>query len=101
MQALSLDWKNRWNKKFFFRRHSLEEIKHNELISKKHKKTCKSLNYVELVTGCVSISAFAYVIGIPVGTTTSAVGLKLSVLTVGIKKYKSIIKNKRQKHEYF
>ena len=38
----------------------LEEIKHNELISEKYKKTCKCLNYVEnwlilvsTVTGCV------------------------------------------------
>ena len=43
----------------------LEEIKHNDLISEKHKKICKYLNYVEhklilasTVTGCVSISAF-------------------------------------------
>ena len=38
----------------------LEEVKHNELISKKRKKTCKNLNYAEhllvlasTVTGCV------------------------------------------------
>ena len=38
----------------------LEEIKHNELMSEKYKKTCKCLNYVEnllilvsTVTGCV------------------------------------------------
>ena len=44
----------------------LEEIKRNDLISERHKKTCKYLNYVEqllilvsTVTGCVSISAFA------------------------------------------
>ena len=48
------------------RNHLLDEIKHNDLMSKKHKKTCKYLNYVEYllilvstVTGCVSIYAFA------------------------------------------
>ena len=41
------------------------ETKNNDLISEKHKKTCKYLNYVEhlpvlasTVTGCISISAF-------------------------------------------
>ena len=29
------------------RNYILEEIQHNELISKKHKKTCTTLNYVE------------------------------------------------------
>ena len=44
----------------------LEEIKHNDLITEKYKRTCKYLSYVErvvilvlAVTVCVSISAFA------------------------------------------
>ena len=48
------------------RNYLLDEIKHNDLMSKKYKKTCKYLNYVEhlfilvsTVTGRVSISAFA------------------------------------------
>ena len=43
----------------------LEEIKHNELISEKHKKVCRALNYFEhfllfvpAVSECVLISAF-------------------------------------------
>ena len=43
----------------------LEEIKQNELMSRKHKKICKSLNYIKqflilasTITGCISISAF-------------------------------------------
>ena len=51
----------------------LEETKHNDLISKEYKKTCKYLNYVENLlilvstfTGCVSISAFASVVCAPV-----------------------------------
>ena len=36
------------------------------------------------VTGFVSISAFASLTGIPVGTTRYAVGLKICVITTGI-----------------
>ena len=43
----------------------IEEINRNELMSKKHKKVCTTLNYIEhflilasTTTGCVSISAF-------------------------------------------
>ena len=37
-------------------------------------------------------SLFASLVGIPGGITSSEVGLKISVITVEIKKYKSIIK---------
>ena len=86
------------------RNHILEEIKHNELVSKKHKKTCGNLNYVEhllilalKVTGCVSISAFASLVGIPIGMASSAATIRSCVITSGIKTYKSIIKKKRKK----
>ena len=45
-------------------------------------------------TGCVSISAFASVISISVRNASSAIGLKVFVITVVIKKNKWII-NKR------
>ena len=84
----------------------LEEIKHNELMSEKHKKVCRALNYFEHflvfvseLSGCVSISAFASLVGFPVGIASSAVGLKICAITAGIKKFKSIIKEKRKKHE--
>ena len=55
----------------------------NELISKKYKKVYTILNYIEhllilasVVIGCVSISAFASLVGILIGTTTSAAQLK-------------------------
>ena len=48
------------------RNYLLNDIKHNDLMSEKHKKTCKYLNYVKhllilvpTVTSCASISAFA------------------------------------------
>ena len=54
------------------RNYFLEEMKQNELMSKKHKKVCKTLNYIEhflilasTITGCISIFAFASLIGIP------------------------------------
>ena len=71
-------------------------------MSEKHKKTCKYLNCVEpllilasTVTGCVSISAFTSLVAVPVGITSSTVGLKICAFTAGIKKYKSIIKKKK------
>ena len=51
------------------------------------------------MTGCVSISAFASLVGIPIGITSSAIGLKICAITAGIKKYKSIIKKKKKKHD--
>ena len=67
-------------------------------MSRKHKKVCTTLNYIEhflilasTITGCISISAFASLLDIP------AVGLKTCAIAAGIKKYKSIIKkNKKQ-----
>ena len=55
-----------------------------------------ALNYIQyllilasVVTGCDSISAFASLVGTPIG---NAVRLKKYTITAGIKKYKSIIK---------
>ena len=45
----------------------IEEINQNELMTKKHKKVCKILNYIEhllilvsTITGCVSIFCFCF-----------------------------------------
>ena len=51
------------------------------------------------VTGCISISAFAFFLGTTIGITSSKIGLKICVITAGFKKYKSIIKKKRNKYE--
>ena len=45
------------------------------------------------------ISTFASLVGIPIGITSSAIGLRLCAITAGIKKYKSIIKKKKKKHD--
>ena len=75
-------------------------------MSKKHKKSCKVLSYIDhllivisTITGCVSISGFTSLVGIPTGIMSSAVGLKICAITAGIKKYKSIIKKKKKKHD--
>ena len=87
------------------RNYLIEAINQNELMSKKHKKVCIILNYIDhplvvisAITGCVFISAFTSLVGIPIGITNSAIGLKICVITAGIKKYKSIIKKKKKKH---
>ena len=62
----------------------ITEMNQNELISKKYKKVYTILNYIEhllilasVVIGCVSISAFASLVGILIRTTTSAARLKI------------------------
>ena len=78
----------------------------NELISHKHESTCcMDLNYIEhvlilasAVTGYVSVSAFASLVGICIEITSSAIGLNICAIILKIKKYKSIIKKKKKKH---
>ena len=52
------------------------------------------LNIASTVTGCISIYAVLLLIGIPVGIASSAITIKISVITAGIKKYKLVIKKK-------
>ena len=62
-------------------------------MSKKQKKVSTILNYTEhslmivsLITGCVSISIFAFLVGISLEISSSAVGLKIYSITARIKK---------------
>ena len=66
---------------------------------------CTTLNYIEnflilasTITGCISISSFSSLIRIPIGITSSAIGLKICAITARIERYKSIIK-KKKKHD--
>ena len=75
-------------------------------MSKKNKKVGTTLNYIEhflilasTINGCISISAFSSLIGIPIGIASSAIGLKICAIATGIRKYKSIIKKKKKKHD--
>ena len=86
------------------RSYLIEEINRNELMCKKNKKAWTTLNYIEhflilasTVIGSTSISAFAFLVFIPIGITSSAIGLEFCAITSGIKKYQSIIKKKKKK----
>ena len=75
-------------------------------MSEKHKNTGKYLNYVKqllilasTITSCVSIYAIASLVCLYVANTSSTIGLKISVITGGIKRYKSIIKKKKKNHD--
>ena len=76
-------------------------------MSKKHKNVCTTLNYIEhflilasTVTGCISIPAFASLLGILIGITSPATKSKICELTAIIKNYKLLIK-KRSLIKYF
>ena len=73
-------------------------MKHNEVISIKHKHVSKTLKLIENLLILVSavltyVSSFAFtsLIGVPSGIINSVVGLKNYAITVVIKKYKSTI----------
>ena len=70
-------------------------------MSEKQKKVYRALNYFEnflvfvsAVSDCVFVSVFASSVGVSAGILSSAVELKICAITVGIKKYKSIIKKR-------
>ena len=88
------------------RNYFLEEIKHNEFMSKKHQKICTAPNYIGnflilacTITGCISISAFTSLIIIRMEITSSANGLKICAIAAAIKKYKSKIKKTKKKYD--
>ena len=72
-------------------------------MSKKHKKLFTTLNYIEhclilasTITGCISISAFASLLGIPIRNSSSPIGLEICAITAAITKCQSIIKKKKK-----
>ena len=79
------------------RNYFLPEIKQIELTT---------LNYIDhfflltsTITRCVSISAFDTLIGIPIGITSSVIGLKICAITAETKNCMSIIKKKKKEHD--
>ena len=52
-----------------------EEVNQNDLMNKEQRKVCRVLNYFKysliIISGWVSISAFAYLLGISIGITSS------------------------------
>ena len=80
----------------------IKETDRNELLSNKKKQVRTTLNYIEhfltlafAVTICISISSFASLIWI----ISSTIGLYICLIIARIKKYKSIIKKKKTKHD--
>ena len=73
---------------------------------RKYKKISTILNYIQhflilgsTITGCISIPNFASLVDIPKLIKSSAIGLKICAITAGIKNPKSIIKEKKKKHD--
>ena len=72
-----------------------QEIKQNELMDKEYKMVCTTQHYIDnflilasTKTGCVSISGFVSLIGVPIGIRSSAIGLKIFTVAAGTKEYK-------------
>ena len=62
------------------RNNFLKEIEQNKLMSRKHKKVCTTPNFIEhflilssKITGFISNSAFASLLGFPVGIRSSGI----------------------------
>ena len=83
----------------------IKEIDQNELLSNKNNKVCTILNYIEhfltliFAVICISISVFTSLIDISKGIVSSSIGLNVCAIVSKIKKYKSIIKKKKKKHD--
>ena len=79
-------------------------LKQNNSMIKKHKKLYfnKILNYIEqplilvtAISGCISISSFATLIDILIGTASSAIALKIYVITMELKNQSRFFKNRK------
>ena len=82
MPEESMNQERRFRKIEEIENYFIEVINRIELISKK-KKNCRVINYIDYslivisaTTGCVSISAFTSLVGIPIGIKSSAIELK-------------------------
>ena len=82
MPEESMNQERRFRKIEEIKNYFIEVINRIELISKK-KKNCRVINYIDYslivistTTGCVSISAFTTLVGIPIGIKSSAIELK-------------------------
>ena len=69
----------------------LEEINQNKLMSKIDKRVCITLNYIEYflilaskITECISISAFASLLGVSIVITNPAIELKICAINAGV-----------------
>ena len=56
----------------------------------------QSLVVIYTVAGCVSISAFASLVRIPIGIAISTTRLNICAITAGIKKFESMTQKKEE-----
>ena len=75
-------------------------------MSRKHEKVCVFLKYIEhfiilafTITGCMSVSAFAFLLNIAIGIRSSSIGIKICSIVKRIKKNQPIIKKNEKKHD--
>ena len=75
-------------------------------MSEVYKKKYKHWNNVELliisvsaVTGCVPISEFTSLVCVPIGITSSAVGIKICEITAEIKRISQLWRKKKKHNE--
>ena len=70
------------------RSYFIKEVDQNELMNKKYK-VCATLCYflvlVSGLTTCILISVIAYLLGISIRITSSAIGWKIFAITSGLK----------------
>ena len=72
-------------------------------MSRKHKKFCTTLNHIEhflilasIFTGCFPISAFASLLGIPIGNTNFAIKLKKCAKAEEIKNISQYLRKRKR-----
>ena len=75
--------------------HETRDYLFEKLMNQKQNKVFRTINYIEhflilgtTITGCISISASASLVGIPVVITSSSIGLKICAKTEAISRYK-------------
>ena len=71
-------------------------------MSRKHKKVCWAANYIEhflalapAITECISITDLAFLLGVPIGITSSSIGLKICAIATGILKKMSVLRKRK------
>ena len=70
-------------------------LKYEKMKNEKIKKLFEVSILASTISGCISTSSFAPLLGISIGTTSSATGLNILEINTGIKKYKSKKKKKK------
>ena len=101
----SNDWQFRLNKINEIKDYFIAEIKERELMRKNLSKYIasfeyldKSLIFLSVATGSISIASFATAIGAPVGIMSASCSLAFSITTGFVKKFLKTTRNKKKKH---